>query len=160
MGATRRAVHRTTAGTGATAKGRRPPLLDAMVVPAVAVLTAVVLYPTVRAVVLSTYHDELLEPHATRFVAGANFATLLHDTVFWTATRNTMTFTLTSVALGFVLGLGLAVLTDRVPPPLRFVRGALLTPWARGGCGCAWRCRSCICGRGGLGRCASYGVGC
>jgi ABC-type sugar transport system permease subunit len=112
------------------ARVRRPPLLDAMVIPAAVVLVAVVLYPTVRAIILSAYHDELLDPTATRLIGNGNYARLLHDTVFWTAAKNTMVFTLASVAVGFALGLGLAVLTDRVPPALRFVRGALLTPWA------------------------------
>ena len=101
-----------------------------MIVPALGTMAAVVLYPTVRAIVLSVYHEELLDPGATRLVGGANYARLLHDAVFWMAAQNTLMFTLASVALGFALGLVLAVLTDRVPPGLCFVRGALLTPWA------------------------------
>ena len=116
--------------TASHARVRRPPLLDTMVIPAAVVLVAVVLYPTVRAIILSAYHDELLDPTTTRFIGNGNYTRLLHDIVFWTVAKNTLVFTLASVAVGFVLGLGLAVLTDRLPPPLRFVRGALLTPWA------------------------------
>jgi len=116
--------------TRAARAPRRAALADAMVLPAIAVLVAVVLYPTVRAIILSAYHDDLLDPGATRLIGAANYGRLLDDAVFWVAARNTVVFTVASVSLGFLIGLGLAVATDRVPPALRWIRGALLTPWA------------------------------
>jgi multiple sugar transport system permease protein len=104
--------------------------LDGLVVPALAILLFVVAYPTLRAIVLSGFNDQLLDPANTRFVGAANYARLARDPVFWSAVRNTLVFTASSVALGFVLGLALAVLTEHLAPPLRWLRGALLTPWA------------------------------
>ena len=101
-----------------------------MVIPAVAVLVFVIAYPTLRAIVLSTYNDQLLDPAHIRFVGAANYVHLSQDPVFWSAVANTVTFTVSSVVVGFVLGLGLAVLTERLPPALLWVRGTLLTPWA------------------------------
>jgi ABC-type sugar transport system permease subunit len=109
---------------------RARPWIDGMVLPAVAVLGFVVGYPTVRALILSGYHDQLLDPAHIRFIGAANYTALSRDPVFWTAVRNTVVFTGWSVALGFLLGLGLALLTERLSPSLRWVRGALLTPWA------------------------------
>jgi multiple sugar transport system permease protein len=104
--------------------------LDGLVVPALAILLFVVAYPTLRAIVLSGFNDQLLDPANVRFVGAANYARLARDPVFWSAVRNTVVFTASSVALGFVLGLALAVLTEHLAPPLRWLRGALLTPWA------------------------------
>ncbi len=101
-----------------------------MVVPAVAVLVFVVAYPTLRAILLSGYNDQLLDPAHIRFVGVGNYARLLRDPVFWSAVTNTLEFTASSVMLGFLLGLALAVLTEHLPPPLLWARGALLTPWA------------------------------
>jgi multiple sugar transport system permease protein len=103
---------------------------DWMVMPAIAVLAFVVAYPTIRSVVLSGYSDQLLDPTGVHFAGAANYVRLSRDPVFWDATRHTLVFTAASVALGFLLGLGLALLTDRLPPGVRWVRGALLTPWA------------------------------
>jgi len=104
--------------------------LDGMAVPAIAILLFVVGYPTLRAILLSGYNDQLLDPAHVRFVGAANYARLWRDPVFWSAARNTLVFTASSVALGFVLGLALAVLTEHLAPPLRWLRGTLLTPWA------------------------------
>lgn len=101
-----------------------------MVIPAVAVLAFVVAYPTLRAIVLSGYNDQLLDPAGIRFIGTANYLRLSRDPVFWTAVTNTVAFTTWSVVLGFLLGLALALLTDHLPPALWWARGVLLTPWA------------------------------
>lgn len=119
------------AGGPQAGPGRRAgPWLDGMVLPAVAVLAFVVAYPTLRAIVLSGYHYQLLDPAHIRFAGAANYTRLAGDPVFWTAVTNTLEFTASSVVLGFLLGLALALLAEHLPPSLRWVGGALLTPWA------------------------------
>lgn len=128
----REAVGPAIAGALAARRRRVSPgaWLDGLVVPAVAVLAFVVAYPTARALLLSGYNDQLLDPEHVHFVGAANYVGLSRDPVFWSAVANTLEFTASSVAIGFLLGLALAVLTERLPPSLRWVRGTLLTPWA------------------------------
>jgi ABC-type sugar transport system permease subunit len=120
------------AGEGARRLGPRRalPWLDGMIVPACAVLLFVIAYPTLRAIVLSGYNDQLLDPAHIHFIGAGNYMRLARDPVFRAAMTNTLAFTGWSVALGFLLGLGLAMLTERLPPPLLWIRGAMLTPWA------------------------------
>lgn len=101
-----------------------------MILPAVAMLLFVIAYPTLRAIVLSGYNDQLLQPAQVHFIGGANYVRLARDPVFGAAFANTLAFTGWSVALGFLLGLGLAMLTESLPPVLLWIRGAMLTPWA------------------------------
>ncbi len=54
----------------------------------------------------------------------------MHDPVFWEALSNTIVYTAASVIGAMVVGLVLALATERLEGPWRFFRGVLLTPWA------------------------------
>lgn len=115
-----------------TARRRRrrgEPWLDWMTLPALIVLAVVIGYPIVRTVIVSFYDYPLLIP-VHEFVGARNYRHLASDTVFWQSLRNTLVYTVASVAGGMVVGLVLAFLTERLQGPWRVVRGALLTPWA------------------------------
>jgi ABC-type sugar transport system permease subunit len=73
------------------------------------------LWPLVRSLFLSL--EQAYGPGTTEFVGGRNFTYLLHDPQFWKALRNTVGFTLASLALQIPLSLGLALLLNR--PRLR-----------------------------------------
>ena len=100
-----------------------------MTLPALILLAVVIGYPVVRTVLTSFYDYPLITPdHA--FVGMRNYHRLASDTVFWGALRNTVVYTAASVLGAMLIGLVLALVTERLQGPWRVLRGALLTPWA------------------------------
>lgn len=99
-----------------------------LLAPALAMLAGVTLYPVLWVLRLS------LEQRVPVFgiaepVGFRHYAFLAGDPVFWNAVRVTVIFTVVSVALEVVLGVGLAV-TLRAQRRLRAVTaGLLLLPW-------------------------------
>ncbi|MHB8619547.1 MAG: carbohydrate ABC transporter permease [Chloroflexota bacterium] len=130
MAAKRLEMSLAGAKSGGPSHRRGPPWVDWMVLPTVAVLAFVIAYPSIRTLILSGYHENLLNPAGTHPIGFSNYGQLAHDSVFWTAARNTLVFTAVSVAIGMVLGLGIALLLAGLPVRPRFLQGALLTPWA------------------------------
>lgn len=55
---------------------------------------------------------------------------VLADPLWWRSVRNTLTFTLVSVGLETVLGLGIALVLTAAFPGRPLVRAAVLVPWA------------------------------
>ena len=64
------------------------------------------------------------------FVGLANYVNILHSDFFWAATGRTLYFTVVSVALEFMLGLGIALLLNQDFPGRGLMRGLLILPWA------------------------------
>ena len=109
----------------------RVPWIDAMVLPATAVLAIVVGYPVVYTLLLSAQDYNLLGTTPERFVGAGNYRKLLDDATFWLSLSNTAIYTFGSVAIAALLGLALALLTENVGGRRgRAVRALLLTPWA------------------------------
>jgi len=100
-----------------------------MMAPAVTVLAAVALYPTFASIALS-FQRLILVFHEQRFVGAGNYAFLLRDARFWGALRNTVYFTLVSVAAELCIGLAIALLLHARPPARTLLRAAILVPWA------------------------------
>lgn len=121
----------TFANTGIGPRARRPPWLDSMALPTIAVLAVVIGYPVVETLVLSTRHLNLLDMSPGRFLGLANYATLVRDPIFWAALGHTAVYTFVSVAIATVLGLALALLAEGLGGwYARWARALLLTPWA------------------------------
>jgi multiple sugar transport system permease protein len=102
------------------------PLL--FVLPTLTMLTTVAFYPLVSTVWLSL-RDELPIFHISRFVGLAHYGALWSDPRFWRSLANTGYFTLVSVSLEILLGLGAALLLQHAFPARGFVRALVLTPW-------------------------------
>lgn len=123
--ATDRAASRTLRGEFGHPERR---VAYAMVLPVVAVVLAVAVYPLGYAFVLSF--------RAVRFnqvgdwVGLRNYSLLFEDEKFWDALTNTAVFTAASVGLEFVLGLGIALAINRPFRGRGLVRAAILVPWA------------------------------
>ena len=82
--------------------------------------------PIIASFGISLTDWDLLSP--ARFVGLDNFATLFSNDRFLLALRNTAFFTLTSVPLGLILGLGLALALDQQIRGIAIIRTAYFLP--------------------------------
>src|SRR5229473_3155611 len=109
-------------GARSSPRRRRVDVLPyVMVAPALVVITAFSLLPTLYGVLVSLYRVEFVE--LLNFVGLRNYSEVLVDPRFWNSVRVSFTFTGCSVALTFVAGFGLALLGNQ---RVRF-RGAFRT---------------------------------
>jgi multiple sugar transport system permease protein len=111
---------------GAKAERRLGWLLCA---PAVIVMIAVTAYPLVYAIYLSLRRSDLRFPGQSKFIGLANYGTVLSDNLWWTALWVTLFITAVSVAIEFVLGMGLALVMHRALVGRGVVRTAILIPY-------------------------------
>ncbi|MFK4070663.1 carbohydrate ABC transporter permease [Streptomyces sp. NPDC029674] len=112
----------------------------AMVAPVVIVIGVIVGYPLVRGMYLSTTNanEANVERHigvndipATYESVGLdNYQAILSDGVFWDRLTWTVVWTVSCVALSFVLGLALAQMLNRKLAGRSLYRMALILPWA------------------------------
>jgi len=102
-------------------------------VPSVFLIALIMLVPLVVGLSYAFRDLTLLDPDSGGFVGLDNFRQLYADASFWSALRNTVTWTVSSVVLQFGLGLVLALLLDR---PFR--GAASSRPW----CSCPGRSRA------------------
>jgi len=115
-----------------TAAGRRRRFDDRdlgylFVLPAVAVLCFVLIFPLLYATYLS--FNQIGANFEGQFVGLQNYADILGDAAFWKALRNTVVFTAASVTLHFVLGLAVALLLNQQIKARTFFRMLMLVPW-------------------------------
>jgi multiple sugar transport system permease protein len=112
-----------------TARQRRDALAAYLLIsPAFLLFLCFILGPLIGAVVLSLFNYDLLSPPI--FVGLGNYRYLLHDGVAWGSLFVTTEFTVASVVLHVVVGLGLAMLVNRrMSTALRYgLRTAILFP--------------------------------
>lgn len=98
--------------------------------PLLLTLMAVAIWPLARSIFFSFTDAYLDAPSDYGFVGIENFVEVAEDPVFWGAVRNTLVFTLVSVALETLLGLAIALLLHRAFLGRGIVRAAILIPWA------------------------------
>ena len=100
-----------------------------LLVPALAAIAAVSIYPVILGLWLSLRDTTLASPEDT-FVGLANYQRILSDSQFWNAWAHTMEFTTASTLLETLIGLVIAlILTERFLGR-GIVRAAMLVPWA------------------------------
>ena len=100
-----------------------------LLVPALAAIAAVSIYPLILGLWLSLRDTTLVSPEDT-FVGLANYQRILSDSQFWNAWSQTMEFTTASTLLETLIGLVIAlILTERFLGR-GMVRAAMLVPWA------------------------------
>ncbi|MEK0085668.1 carbohydrate ABC transporter permease [Benzoatithermus flavus] len=100
------------------------------VAPMILVLAAVAGWPLLRTIWFAFTNANLSDLGAAEFVGIDNFTYLLTDPDWWVAVRNTFVFTLVSVTLEIVLGLGIALALDAHFRGRGLLRAAVLIPWA------------------------------
>ncbi len=98
--------------------------------PALLILAVVIFYPLVQVLYTSVYDTHLMLPDEQKFIGLRNFTQLFTaDPIFITAVLNTMIFTAASVAGGFGMGFGMALLLNEHLPFRHILRGIALIPW-------------------------------
>jgi N,N'-diacetylchitobiose transport system permease protein len=117
--------------------GRRDGLPYLLILPAVVVLAVVAAWPTVKIIQLSLQKQQsgkyalFHNGGATQFAGLTNFENVLSDSTFWAVVGRTVVFTAVNVIISVLLGLGIAVLLNRVSTWARLILTAvLLFAWA------------------------------
>ncbi|CAN5476673.1 sugar ABC transporter permease [soil metagenome] len=100
-----------------------------LIAPAVILMLAVTAYPIGYAVWLSLQRYNLATPDDIAFVGLDNYITVLTDGYWWSAFAVTLSITVVSVAIEFVLGLALALVMHRTIFGKGVVRTAILVPY-------------------------------
>ncbi len=98
--------------------------------PSVVLIAAVMLVPLAIGLSYAVRDITLLDPFSGGFVGLDHFREIWGDDAFWNALRNTVTWTVASVALQFGLGLVLALLLSRPFPGRAVVQALVFLPWA------------------------------
>ncbi len=119
---------RHSSGRAWRALERESRLGPLLLVPALALLTVLTLYPFVLGIWFSV-SDKTIGGVSEQFVGLQNFRNLLGDTIFQRTVWNTLVYSVTTVALKGIGGMALALLLNQYFPLRRFVRAALLLPW-------------------------------
>ncbi|EMA07948.1 sugar ABC transporter permease [Haloferax sp. Atlit-12N] len=101
----------------------------AMVLPAVIMLGAIIVYPTLRGIQLAFFEVSLLNPEQMTFVGLSNFGQMLSDATFKSALWHTVLLTAVAVSLQYLLGLGLALALKEKVPGAGFFRSASMITW-------------------------------
>jgi ABC-type sugar transport system permease subunit len=99
-----------------------------LVLPTMILILAIGVYPMLDSFFLSVLDNPLIA--SPQFVQLANYMRVLNDPVFQEAIRTTLIFTVFSVILELILGLGVAVLINKTFPGRGLVRASILVPWA------------------------------
>jgi len=102
-----------------------------LLLPALAVVAFVAIYPLGKTVYQSFTNQEFLagiEP--TKWVGLQNYRDLWHDTVFRQSVWETIKFTLITVSFEFVLGMIIALVVNSNFKGRGAMRAAMLVPWA------------------------------
>lgn len=100
-----------------------------LVLPTFLLILAVAVYPILDSIFLSFTNNPLAATGGT-FAGFANYVAAWNDSAFRTSTATTLIFSIFSVALETVLGLGIALLINKAFPGRGLVRAAILVPWA------------------------------
>ena len=108
---------------------RRDALLGTtLVLPLLAVMLGLLAYPVGSALLISLQDKTLGSPGT--FIGVANYVELFtEDPRYFAVVRNSLVFTLVSVAGKLVLGMGMALLLNQRIPGRQLFRGWLLLPW-------------------------------
>ena len=101
-----------------------------LLTPSMLVILIITVLPVIFTLVLSFFDTPLSNPVPRDFVGFGNYLEFLTSAQFWQAIWRTLYFTLVSVGLELVLGLGIALLIHARPPGWSFLRTSLIIPWA------------------------------
>jgi trehalose/maltose transport system permease protein len=102
-----------------------------LLVPALAVVVFVAIYPLGKSVYQSFTNQEFLAGiNPTKWVGLDNYHTLIHDTIFRDTVVLTIKFTVITVSIEFLLGLVIALVVNSSFKGRGVMRAIMLVPWA------------------------------
>jgi ABC-type sugar transport system permease subunit len=101
-----------------------------LLAPSLLIMLGVTLWPVISTFILSFFHVPTGINQVRTFVGFANYLEMLRDRLFWETIGRTLYFTVVSVGLELVLGLGIAQLIHSRPWGWQFLRFSLIIPWA------------------------------
>jgi ABC-type sugar transport system permease subunit len=101
-----------------------------LLAPSLLVLLGVTLWPIISTFILSFFVAPTGIHQARTFVWLGNYLEMIRDQAFWETIGRTMYFTVASVGIEMVLGLGIAQLIHSHPLGWKFLRFSLIIPWA------------------------------
>jgi trehalose/maltose transport system permease protein len=99
-----------------------------MILPALLIIIAIAFFPIMYSVLLSVTSSTITGFGS--FVGAENYVEMFQNEDFWEGLKNTIIFTVASVALEFIIGLGIALAINRAFRGRGLVRAAVLVPWA------------------------------
>jgi ABC-type sugar transport system permease subunit len=101
-----------------------------LVVPVLAVLAAVMVFPFLQILRLSFFKYDVFAGGTTTFIGLENYRAMFQDPRFYNALWNTVKFTVITVSLQLLLGLGIATVLHKSFQGRTVIRVAVLLPWA------------------------------
>jgi trehalose/maltose transport system permease protein len=116
--------------TLSAAAKRQERLAYLFLIPTILVVAGVAFYPLANTIYVTFFNARLGSARAWEFVGLQNYQNLLTDPRWWQAVWNTVQFTVVSVGLELVLGLGIALVVNSRFPGRGLMRTAMLVPWA------------------------------
>ena len=115
---------------GTKLQRRQTRLAWALLLPSLAVVALVAIYPLGKTVFQSFTDQEFLGLTPTKWVGLENYKNLFHDTFFRHAIWVTIKFSLITVSIEFVLGLIIALVVNSNFKGRGLMRAVMLVPWA------------------------------
>jgi multiple sugar transport system permease protein len=101
------------------------------VIPALALMAIVALYPVLSAIWMSLHRYNVKVPDDYAFIGLENYVRILSSGTWWSATATTVSFGILSVSLEFTIGLLMALVMNKgMGSATGLVRVAVLIPWA------------------------------
>jgi multiple sugar transport system permease protein len=101
-----------------------------LVMPVFIVLLAVAVFPILYSFYTSLFDINLARPLRQPFVGFDNYLKVFQDDRFWLAVRRTTVYTVTTVAITTLLGLGVALLLNETFRGQKLIAVLILLPWA------------------------------
>jgi multiple sugar transport system permease protein len=108
-------------------------LAKLMVAPSMGLIALVAAWPIIYAIWLSLHQYSLIHAGLSRWAPPAgfgNYKAALSDPDWWAAFVHTMVFTVVSVSLEFIIGLGMALAMHAAFKGQGLLRTVVLVPWA------------------------------
>jgi multiple sugar transport system permease protein len=99
-----------------------------LLLPAVAFLLLMTIFPTIYSLWMSMQQYNLSRPDLASFVGSRNYVQLLQDDIFWKSVRVTLVFSLAALALQFVIGFAIANMFDRDRRGMNVLRTLFIIP--------------------------------
>jgi trehalose/maltose transport system permease protein len=101
-----------------------------LLLPSILVVIGVAFYPLFNTIYATFFEARLGSARAWQFVGFDNYARLLSSPQWWQAVWSTIQFSVASVGLELLLGLGIALVVNSKFPGRGLMRTAMLVPWA------------------------------